>query len=336
MSRKSNLATVPQAPGQPTYEEIVIEGVKFQARTGDPGAGVPKPRPYVYNKKQLQEISIGIRRNMNILLTGPTGCGKTSIVSALASATKMPLVRFNCDGETRVSNLRGMMKPTSQEGVLSLVFSPGDMALAMEMGWWVLLDEIDAALPSVLFVLQPVLEEDRRELHLPEMKRTITAHPDFRIFATGNTVGFRASHRARHSGTNPMNAAFIDRFGIVIDCDYPSKDDEIARICANIPELQDSNYGVVVESIARAAELIRQDQRVKADFSTRRCIQWARLFYELEQLEDPFAEVHSAEMSVVRKLENPQDAQVVREIIYRVFGYNDEEIANATKLRSTK
>jgi len=308
--------TIADAADPIEYEDRTVGGAVFVARKGT-HPNVPLPRPYVFDQKQCQEIAVGVRRGMNVLLTGPTGCGKTSVVSAIASQINQPFVRFNCDGETRVSNLRGMMKPTSQDGVLTLTFSPGDLALAMEQGYWVLLDEIDAALPSVLFVLQPVLEEDRRELHVPEIKRTISAHPDFRIFATGNTIGFRSASRARHAGTNPMNAAFVDRFGMLIACDYASKDDETNRIKVNVPDL-DNDFA---EGVARVADALRRDEKFKADFSTRRCVQWARLIGDFDN-----DVLRAAELAVLRKLESPTDAKVARAMIRRIFGYDEEKV----------
>ena len=309
------LDDVPSPIVTSSKKSIVIADSEFAARDDDHPA-VPPPRPYVFDKKIIKDLSVGIRLGMNILLTGPTGCGKTSVISAIANRTKQPMVRFNCDGETRVSNLRGMMKPTAKDGVLTLQFSLGDLAFAMQEGWWVLLDEIDAALPSVLFVLQPVLEEDRRELHVPEEQKSIEAHPDFRIFATGNTIGFRALARARHAGTNPMNAAFVDRFGMVISCDYPSKDEEFERIKVNVPGLQD----IVIEGVARVADRLRHDDKFKTDFSTRRCVQWARLIKEFDN-----DVLRAAELAILRKLESPSDAKVAREIIERQFGYTDAE-----------
>lgn len=304
-----------QEPATIAVEEIDVVGEKFSKRL-DTHPNVPKPRPYVFDPKQVKDLRVGINKNMNIMLTGPTGCGKTSVVGALAAMVGAPLVRFNCDGETRVSNLRGMMKPTSKDGILTLQFSPGDLALCMEEGMWVLFDEIDAALPSVLFVLQSVLEEDRRELHVPETGRTIAGHPDhFRVFATGNTIGFRASARARHAGTNPLNSAFLDRFGMVISCSYPTKDQEFERIRVNVPELE-SDF---IEAIARVADKLRADDRFKVDFSTRRCVQWARLIPEYDG-----DILHAAELAILRKLESPSDAKVAREVIERVFGYADE------------
>jgi MoxR-like ATPase len=206
-----------------------------------------------------------------------------------------------------------MNMPVAKDGVLTLAFSPGDLAICMREGYRVLLDEIDAALPSVRFVLQPVLEEDNRTLHIPETSETIVAAKGFGIFATGNTVGYRASARAQHAGTTNMNAAFLDRFGMVIACEYPTRVEEFSRIKVNVPECDDD----IIEGICRAAEELRADAKFKSDFSTRRCIQWARLTteYGSESI------LHASELAVIRKLEFATDATVAREIIMRIFGF---------------
>jgi midasin len=273
---------------------------------------IPPTRPYRFNQGLCGDIAAGLAEAMNIMLTGPTGCGKTSIVTALAALIMHPCIRFNMDGETRVTHLRGQQKPAAKDGVLTLAFSPGDMAIAMERGWWVILDEFDMGLPSVLAVLQPVLEEDRRTLHVPETGETITAAPGFAIFATGNTVGYRATARARHAGTNPLNAATLDRFGMVLAVDYPERSEEIERVKCNVPSCPDE----LVDGVCRVAEELRRDEKFRADFSTRRLVQWARLIVRLE-----YDVLRASELAVVRKLENATDARVSREVIRRVFGY---------------
>jgi len=273
----------------------------------------PEKRPFVFPKDQVRDVATAWKLGMNTMLTGPTGCGKTALPRAICAELGEPLIRFNCDGETRVSNLRGMNVPAAKDGVLTLQFSPGDLAICMREGYKVLLDEIDAALPSVRFVLQPVLEEDNRTLHIPETSETIVAADSFGVFATGNTIGYRAIARASHAGTMNMNAAFLDRFGMVIACEYPSRPEEFQRIQVNVPECDPE----VIEGICRVAEDLRSDEKFKADFSTRRCIQWARLMVEY-----PFKEIlHVSELAVVRKLEFPTDAKVAREVISRWFGY---------------
>jgi len=315
------LAAAPTSTPEPTPAPApaILAGIEWPVRPGPAHEYVPARKPWIFNPRITADLKVGVDLHLNVLLTGPTGCGKTSVIAAVASETNTPLIRFNCDGETRVSNLRGMMKPVAQDGVLSLAFSPGALATAMREGWWVLLDEVDAALPSVLFVLQSVLE-DGRALHIPETGETVVADPRFRIFATGNTIGFRASARARHSGTNPMNAAFVDRFGMVLSVSYPSKEEEAMRIRAHVPEIEPE----MLEALVRTADALRKDGTFKTDFSTRRCIQWAKLIvaYENDAL-------RAADAAVLRKLESPLDAKVARETVARYFDYSEAELTEA-------
>lgn len=303
------------ADEEPQYEETEIPGTGIQMKARNPRhEHAPNQQPYVFDKELMKDLSVGVDMGLNIMLTGPTGCGKTLAVKALASHLGYPMVRFNCDGETRVSNLRGMMKPAAKEGVLTLKFSQGALVEAMRYGYWVLLDEIDAAIPSVLFVLQPVLEEDNRTVYVPETGKRISAHPDFRIFATGNTVGYRSQARARYAGTTALNDAFLDRFAMVLAVDYPEAEQEAERIRANVPDAPQ----IYIDGVCRVAHKLRTDQRFKSDFSTRRCVQWVRLACQFDRSEGIY---RAAEMAVLRKLTNPVDAKVAREVMGHIFDY---------------
>lgn len=315
MSKQPKRAAVPDG-----FVEHKVPGTEVvMLRRNPPHALAPEKRPFIFPADQVEDIATALKFGMNIMLTGPTGCGKTALPRALCAELGEPLVRFNCDGETRVSNLRGMNVPDAKDGVLTLKFNPGDLAICMKQGYKVLLDEIDAALPSVRFVLQPVLEEDNRTLHVPETGETITARNNgFAVFATGNTIGYRAITRAQYAGTTSLNAAFLDRFGMVIACAYPTRDQEIERVRVNVPECDED----IVDGICRVAEELRGDQKFVSDFSTRRCIQWARLCSHYGDK----GVLRAANAAVVRKLESATDARVAKEVICRIFGYQQGDL----------
>lgn len=292
------------------------------------GGRVPKARPYRFIPKLVEEIAIAVRINLNVMLVGPAGCGKTSLPVQVAAHAGYSCVRFNLNGETRVAHLRGQQRPAAEDGVLTLAFTPGLLAEAMRAGWWVILDELDAAPPPVLFVLQPVLEEGNRTLDIPETGERVDAHPDFRVFATSNTVGFRSRARGRHAGTNIMNTALVDRFGMLIGVDYPSRTDENEIVRIHAPGLAKTPEGkIIIDGCCRVAEKLRGDDRFKADFSTRRVIQWVQLIEQFPVANHkatkslPWDVLRAANLAALRKFESPTDAKVAYEIVCRQFEY---------------
>ena len=309
-----------QAPEWLTRTETVtIPGtdVQMERRLGDV-EDVPSAVPFVFNQDQVKDVSIGVNLGLNIMLTGPTGCGKTMLIRALAAFLNQPLIRFNFDGETRKSHLVGQQRPASVGGVLTLEYVIGALVIAMQRGMWVLGDEIDMMLPGVAGVMQSVLEEGDRSLYIPETGERIKAHPYFQFFATGNTLGYRSLARGRHAGTNPVNDAFLDRFGMVIACDYPPVEEEVERIKANCPHV----HPLYVALIGKVAAQLRTDEKFKSDFSTRRCVQWARLAQEFYPHER--AIVRAFDLAVGRKFTSPTDATVARELLMQLAGYGGQ------------
>jgi len=315
MARKAR--AVGESDPSSEYMRVEIEGQPFDALR-EPHVDAPARRPYVFRADLLRDMRVAVTERINTMLTGPTGCGKTSLPLALAAELGYPVLRINLNGETRVTHLVGLQKPAAEDGVLTLKFSPGVLAKAMREGYWLILDEIDAATSSVLMTLQPVLE-DRPSLYIPETGEHIShghgLHPRFHVFATGNTIGYRSFTRARHAGTTPLNTALLDRFGMVIAVDYSDRASEFAVVRCNVPDCTPD----FIEGICRVAEEIRIDSNFKADFSTRRLIQWARLLplYDYDVL-------RASELAIARKLETATDAKVFREIARRVFGYENE------------
>ncbi len=305
-----------------TFVEREIAGSRFRA-PAERHPDAPKATPYRFDAKLTRDLSIALRTRQNVILTGPPGCGKTSLPIQIAAVLGRPVVRFNLDGETRRSHLIGMSRPaTDAHGALTLRFDEGKLITALRNGWWVVLDELDIASPNVTATIHSLLE-DERTLMIPETGETVRAHAESMVWATGNTFGYRGSARARHNGTQMQNVAFVDRFGMVIAVDYPGIEEEIERVRLHVPNPDLADF---VDGICRVADELRKDEKFRADLSTRRLIQWAKLVEHYPIANGSYDVLHPMELAVVRKLESPTDAKIVREVTQRIFGYTSDEL----------
>jgi len=77
-----------------------------------------------------------------------------------------------------------------------------------------------------------------------------------------------------------------------------------------------------VRAIADTASQLRTDEKFRSDFSTRRCVQWARLCQEYHP--DRRAILRAFDLAVGRKFTSPTDAKVAKEVLMRITGYTKE------------
>lgn len=268
---------------------------------------------YVFRKELVQEVGYCLESGANCMLVGDTGFGKSSLIVQLACQLHRPLVRLNLNGESDTQVLLGRDYPgVTPEGVRQMIYRRAPLARAVELGYWILLDEIDAALQPVLFCLQQVLEEGG-SLVLDDADGTvISKHPNTRIFATANTVGIAGAHKLLYSGTtHRLNEATLDRFNVVIHVPHPDPDLEELIISRKVPDL-DSDFVKAIVRIAVETRRNLQDDRLSCTFSTRRCIDWARAMRRFHPL-------RAAKLTVLNKV-GPDDAKVLEGVIQRFFG----------------
>ena len=255
------------------------------------------------------------------MIVGPKGSGKTSIIMQLAARANVPVMRINCNAGTTVRHLKGRVG--AHEG--STIFVPGIVTLAMETGAWLLLDEISGLTPPVALSLFPVLEPDGEVLlEDAQPPRYVQRHPDFRVFATDNTIGtMQESSRFAYAGTNPdVNEALLDRFGSTVEVGYLGAVAEHAIVKAAAPGIED----VDLEGIIRVANHVRNGGSVS--FSTRMVLDWARRVGAGRLAADGTAE--EADDKLIRETAGPAflsrmrtaaERQEVEELMQRVFQF---------------
>lgn len=298
------------------HRMVTIPGTRMDMPVRAPhpyGDHVPDvDESYSFRKPLVRALMYAIKEGENVMLVGDAGVGKTSLVEQLAAHTNTPLRRVNLHGETDTTLFVGRDKPTMVDGERTLVYQWGILAEAMSKGWWLLLDEIDAALQPVLFILQQVLEDGGKLLLEDGQGTVVRKHPDFRIFATANSVGIAGRNRLLYSGTmGRMNEATLDRFGVVLHVDPLDEKTEIEVLCAKVPKL-DPDFAKAIVKIANDVRGQLQNEQLTCTFSTRRCIHWAKAL-------DEFHPVHAAKMTILNKL-NQDDYQVLEGVISRYFG----------------
>lgn len=163
--------------------------------------------------KDVQTI-IKSRRYYPIYVTGLSGNGKTMMIEQVCAVEKRECIRVNITIETDEDDLLGGFRLIEGQ----TVWQDGPVVTAMERGAVLLLDEVDLG-SNKMMCLQPVLEG--KGVYLKKVNRLVKPAAGFTVVATANTKG-KGSEDGRFIGTNVMNEAFLERFSITLEQEYPS------------------------------------------------------------------------------------------------------------------
>ena len=205
-------------------------------------------------------------------ITGLSGNGKTFGVEQACAQLKRELIRVNITIETDEDDLIGGFRLVDG----ATVWHNGPVIEALERGAVLLLDEVDLASNKIL-CLQPILEG--KGVFLKKIGRFVEPAVGFNVVATANTKG-KGSDDGRFIGTNVLNEAFLERFPVTYEQDYPAPSVE-KKILGGVA----SNLGVTdTDFIARLVDwgdIIRKtfyDGGIDEIISTRRLVHIVRAF----------------------------------------------------------
>ena len=194
-------------------------------------------------------------------ITGLSGNGKTFSVEQACAQLGRELIRVNITIETDEDDLIGGFRLNNG----ATVWHNGPVVEAMARGAVLLLDEIDLASNKIL-CLQSALEG--KGVFLKKIGKQITPAEGFQIFATANTKG-KGSDDGRFIGTNVLNEAFLERFPVTFEQEYPTVATEVkilSKLCT------DENF---CKRLADWADIIRKtfyDGGIEEIISTRRLV----------------------------------------------------------------
>ena len=207
-----------------------------------------------------------------IYITGLSGNGKTFMIEQVCAALNRELIRVNITKRTDETDLIGSYELIDG----NTVRREGPVITAMRRGAVLLLDECDLGTEDIL-CLQPILEGKPYF----DKKTGEVVHPaaGFNVIATANTKG-KGSDDGRFIGTNILNEAFLERFAVTVEQEYPPTATEKKILEKNFAQLgiQDDGY---IDKLIMWAEVIRKsfaDGAVDEIISTRRLVHITKAF----------------------------------------------------------
>lgn len=207
-----------------------------------------------------------------VYVTGLSGNGKTMMIEQVCAAEKRELIRVNITIETDEDDLIGGFRLVDGR----TVWHNGPVIQAMERGAILLLDEVDLG-SNKMMCLQPVLEGN--SIFIKKINKRISPMPGFNIIATANTKG-KGSDDGRFIGTNVMNEAFLERFSITLEQEYPAIKVE-TKILNNVLKSSGVEDNKFVDLLVQWADVVRKsfmDGAVTEIISTRRLVHICEAF----------------------------------------------------------
>jgi len=163
---------------------------------------------YFNGKLDFDVLDYALGNNVNVLMFGHAGSGKTMLAQAFASARRMPFYSVPSSVGTDPSQLIGKWIPNADGG---FKWQDGAVTDIVRHGGVLLINEVTFMPERVATVLFGLLDY-RRELQLMDKDgEVVKAHPNLIVIA---------DHNPNYRGTRPLNQAFSDRFGIQLDFPY--------------------------------------------------------------------------------------------------------------------
>ena len=217
-----------------------------------------------------------------LFITGLSGNGKTHSVEQSCAQLSRECVRVNITIETDEDDLIGGFRLKDGE----TVWSDGPVVEALKRGAVLLLDEIDLASNKIM-CLQSVLEG--KGVYLKKTNQYVRPEPGFNVVATANTKG-KGSESGMFIGTNVLNEAFLERFSVTFEQQYPTPAIEKKILLANFKEhgWVGDNIDTIAQNLVDWSDIIRKtfyDGGIEDIITTRRLINIVKAYVIWDSME---------------------------------------------------
>lgn len=310
----------------------------------EPGPMTPAVDPnYRFRRSLLSDVlswhAMG-NRSDPMWINGPTGSGKSSLVTQVAARLNIEVEFVGCHEDLELGDLYGMKELIAGE----TIFVDGPLTRAARHGRWAVLEEADTVKPGVSVGLN-MPAEGRPLVIADNGGEVVDIHPEFRLIVCANTSGV-TDFAGDYAGTQSQNLAYLDRYW-PLTVDYPLPEDEREILQAGVPGLP----GAIVDTLIAVANRVRDayvgrvsadggpaGPRLSAPMSTRTIIRWAKLVQfhwaawqvkdkDGKHLINPFT--HAIDRAFAMRLP-AEEREAVRELVQRYCGDDPAALGGAT------
>lgn len=202
-------------------------------------------------------------KGRNVMMTGPTGTGKTFSAQSVAKVLNRPYFYFNM-GSTQDPRT-SLIGNTFFQKDKGTYFSKSKFIQALETeNAIILLDELTRSHPEAVNILMSITDLNQRYIRLDEADDQTTIHVAKGVCFIGTSnIG------AEYTSTRTLDRAFNDRF-LIVEMEYLNREQEFQFLKMHYPKLDD----ILIKAVAHIAcdtrdEVTKGEGKISTAISTR-------------------------------------------------------------------
>ncbi len=252
---------------------------------------------YLNIKDEVSIFETAYKAKLPVMLKGPTGCGKTRFVEAMAYRLGRPLITIACHEDLSATDLVGRYLLEGDD----TVWHDGPLTTAVRHGAICYLDEVVEARKDTIVLIHP-LTDDRRILPVEKLGILLNAPDDFMLVISYNP-GYQSVLKDLKQSTRQRFLSF--------DFDYPPPEAETQVV---------AHEGGVSESVARDLVKIGEKVRNLKGHGLEEGVSTRLLVYAAQMIARGVDPVTACEISIASPITDDDELQrSIREIVTTVI-----------------
>lgn len=279
---------------------IKIGNITLTRREGEVWYTFERPDSYEYPKSgkaghAIERLARALKYGRDTFVYGPAGAGKSAAIRALCHDLNMEASHYPMrDGlDTELYIGKEAVVIDEETGLNVTRFIKGKLLKDLEgrvgkdgvrRGVVILIDDFDRAPAEYAEVFRHILEDNARNIFVPELGVNINVHPETIIIATANSAG-RGDMMGYYTSVQEADESILDRFQRVIEFHFLDPEQEAEILKKKYPNVSSANADAIttVMKVANDIRAMIANNEIFVSFSHRRLTQWLDSLDELLQ-----------------------------------------------------